>query len=450
MGEYDDLAGRPARAGLLARAGSIALALSCACNPNSFDQLSSSARAADSGPERGDAGEPPGRDASMDAGLDATPPQVTIDAGTVDAAVAHDAALDAATEIDDAAAMPADAEPAGCVPAADPEQVQVHAGELGALAVSDLREPRAGPAVRIGERVLWTFWAADSSLAVWSDVPAEPLSATPALHAAVPPLPLLAAVAVPANTTASIASALAVSESEALIYFAAFYIFELQGVGLARIGLDASQAELIHAAGELFRYPPPADPQAPAPWRPRFYVGAFVHAEPDDTYVYVYACDPNPAAPDEQAGGQSADPCRLARAPLAQASDGAAYRYWNGADWDSSVDAARPVITGVSGRLSVSYNRYLERFVAVHTAGPTNRVTLRWADRPEGPFHPLGQFETLPATGAYGFTFEALEQPALRDECQRTLFVTYTLPLAPAEAGGPDVYESRLVRVELE
>jgi hypothetical protein len=449
MGDHDDLAGRPARTGLLARAGSIALALLCACNPNAFDQLTDSARAVDSGPERSDAGESD-RAPGVNAGRGAAPPPATIDAGTRDAAVTHDATADAEAEIDDAAVSPVDAGSDGCVPAADLDELQIQTTELGELAVPDLHEPRAGPAVRIGQRVLWTFWVDGWSHGVWTDVPAEPLTATPALQAPAPPVPLLPAVAVPVNMTASIGGAVAVSETEALIYFSSFYILQLGQVGLARVGLDATQAEVIHAAGELFRHPPPVDPQAPPPWRPRFYAGALVHAEPDDTYVYVYACDPNPAAPDELPGGASADPCRLARAPIAQASDGAAYRYWNGEDWDSNVDAARAVMDGVPGRLSVSYNAYLERFLAVHTAGASSRVTLRWADRPEGPFHPLGQFETLPANGAYGFTFEAIEQPALRDECHRTLFVTYTLPLAPTEPGGPDVFESRLVRVELE
>ena len=81
---------------------------------------------------------------------------------------------------------------------------------------------------------------------------------------------------------------------------------------------------------------------------------------------------------------------RLARAPLSQTDveNIANYRYWNGSSWVSdfnqSVDLwVQP--TGANG-ISVRYNNYLGKWLAVYTSGYLTLVNARTADSPTGPW----------------------------------------------------------------
>jgi hypothetical protein len=79
-------------------------------------------------------------------------------------------------------------------------------------------------------------------------------------------------------------------------------------------------------------------------------------------------------------------------------------------------------------------------------------VQLRYADRPEGPWSALDNFETLEATGGFGATFGALEHPGLRGECQQSLYVSYIVPVGVTDPGGmtATIYTTELVRVDLD
>jgi hypothetical protein len=167
---------------------------------------------------------------------------------------------------------------------------------------------------------------------------------------------------------------------------------------------------------------------------------------------YLYACFPNPNVPEELNGGSLASPCRVARVPVRDVAEGTRYHYWNGVDWVADPLQASVVISGLGG-LTVSFNRYLGKFLAVHTSTP-NGIVLRWADRPEGTWHMLGRFDTLPGKGIFGTSYQAVEHPALRDACERSLYVTYALEVADDDdnddAGAAATHpETRLVCVEL-
>jgi hypothetical protein len=85
-------------------------------------------------------------------------------------------------------------------------------------------------------------------------------------------------------------------------------------------------------------------------------------------------------------------------------------------------------------------------------SGAWNSVVLRWADRPEGPWNALGEFDTVTATGGFGSTFGASELQALRDDCQRVTYLSYasTQTSAEPDAGANALdYSSHFVRVEL-
>lgn len=75
---------------------------------------------------------------------------------------------------------------------------------------------------------------------------------------------------------------------------------------------------------------------------------------------------------------------RLARVPKAQIGTAAAYEYWNGSTWKQADTDATPVIQDTVSELSVQWNGYLGKYVAMYTN--LDGLVIRVADRPEGPW----------------------------------------------------------------
>jgi hypothetical protein len=271
------------------------------------------------------------------------------------------------------------------------------------------------------------------------------LSSPPRVDEQGPFVPLFDASAVPAEREVSLGSAVPDGDS-ALVYFAATLGFTVETAGIARLPRNGNRAEVLRAAGALFPAPSGTDP---APWRPVFVHGALVITEGDIDYVYVYGCQRNPNKPDEADDAVHASPCRLARAPRKDAATGESYRYWSGTAWSADVAQAAVVLDHATG-LSVSYNAYLAKYLAVNS-GSVNTVVLRWADRPEGPWNALGTLNTITATGGWGGTFGAMEVPSLRDACQQVTYVSYASTQLAPTVSDPQAFDfsSRFVRVEL-
>jgi hypothetical protein len=120
--------------------------------------------------------------------------------------------------------------------------------------------------------------------------------------------------------------------------------------------------------------------------------------------------------------------CALARAPLAQASKRSAYRFWNEYAWVSDIHQAEPILSSAHDP-SVSWNPYLGRFIAVTSAYNSNRVLIRSAPRPEGPWEqPVTLFESAPPPIAGRYNTQAREQPALASDSGRSIVVSYHQP----------------------
>jgi Domain of unknown function (DUF4185) len=338
--------------------------------------------------------------------------------------------------------------PMPCTPATDVSKVTVSTSEVGEIAKPSWVENRTVvSSAFVRNRVLLLFSVPMAfGMAGWGSTQGL-LSLPPRLEEQAPFVPLFDASAVPADRSVAIGSAVA-DGSSALVYFAAVNGFlGVEGAGLGRVSLNGNRAEVLRASGALF----PPSGSGMDPWRPPFVSGAISRLENDVEYIYVYGCQANPNNPDEMGGGEHESPCRLARVPSTEAASGESYRYWSGSDWVADVSSAVVVIDHTAGGLSVSYNTFLQKFVAVNSGG-INQVTMRWADRLQGPWMPLAQFGTVPASGGFGSTFSAVELPALRDTCQRVTYVSYaitTLVTQPDNTTRTD-YATHLVRVELQ
>jgi len=430
------------------------------CNPGAFDELAN--RVEDAGAERepdasngdgGRAGSDDDRDAAANgggempqagsSGLGAAAGAVGTTAGEGGVAAGSGGVLAGAGG---SGGVP-DPGPAPCTHPTDLAQVTLSTSEVGELAIPSWVSQRTlAASAPVRDRVLLVFSVPNGTgMSAWGTAQGL-LASPPRLDEQGPLVPLFDASAVPANRLVSIGSAVPDGDS-ALVYFLATTPFlTVDGEGIARLPRNGNRAEVLRGAGALF---PAASGTDSAPWRPIFGSGAVVVTEGDVDYVYVYGCQPNPGNPDEAQNGLHASPCRIARVPRNDAATGESYRYWTGMTWSADVSQAAVVLDHASSGLSVSYNAYLAKYLAVHS--DVNSVVVRWADRPEGAWNMLGKFDTIMATGAFGSTFGAVELPALRDACQRVTYVSYGTTLSAPTASDPMAvdFASRFVRVEL-
>lgn len=156
--------------------------------------------------------------------------------------------------------------------------------------------------------------------------------------------------------------------------------------------------------------------------------GALQH----DGMVYAYGC---------RTVGLSW-PCIVARAPRATALDRAAWRFWNGRDW--GADAATAVaVMDAAPILSVHWNAYLRAFLAVYSVPLEQRLAVRTAPRPEGPWSERTVVhDGLPAAGE-AWNYAGLGHAELAADGGRTEFLSYYRPTGPLSG------ELRLVELRL-
>lgn len=179
-----------------------------------------------------------------------------------------------------------------------------------------------------------------------------------------------------------------------------FLNYTFLGTGVARVA--DGQTVAVREPSLLFAPPEPL----------------FDHATVVGADVYVYG-----ALPDASTS------FAVARVPLAQVTDRSAYRFWDGRAWVTTA-AAVPVMEGIPGGMSVSYNPHLGQYLAVHSGILTNTVFMRVAKRPEGPWSDaVAMFTGLdPAPGRVDYA--GSEHPELATDGGRKLVVSYYRPLS--------------------
>ncbi len=178
--------------------------------------------------------------------------------------------------------------------------------------------------------------------------------------------------------------------------------YTLLGTGLAEI--DQGKTGAVRDPGLLFMAPEP------------LFASAFV----DGSLLYLYGSLNN---------GAKDLPFGVGRVPLDQVRDQSAYQFWTGARWVSDVTQSAAVLNNIPGDVSVTYNRYLKRYVAVHSAILSNQVLMQLADQPQGPWaEPIVLFTgRSPATGV---DYAGRQHPELAAaDDGRTMFVSYYHPL---------------------
>lgn len=122
----------------------------------------------------------------------------------------------------------------------------------------------------------------------------------------------------------------------------------------------------------------------------------FTHAtfEKDGT-VYLYGC--------------VAGLCRLAKAPLEQATMRAAYTFWTGDGFSASYADAVASIPGSGAGFSVQWNGWLGQYVSFASSGIGREIVMRVALQPWGPWSDPTTIYTFPSGNVYA----AGQHPAL-------------------------------------
>jgi len=417
--------------------------LASGCDPSAFDPRAwpDAGRASDAEPF-------PQTDAALarDADIDATSGASDLDAGSPDAGDASGSA--------DAGDATGPVDP--CVRADQRLAVTKPAVELARLATSPLFESRTlGPTIRLGDSDhVWTFSgtrrvdsvpaasaapanhpyvAFDGKFQPWNAAstakPAAWSLREPASDAgtALPPtlLPLRSGEG---NLVSLVPSSFVrlPDEPRGLLFITHYDTLTQSKVWLARLEDGATQATRattpLFSAGPLFA----------------------LAARVDGEYVILYACTP--------ANGTNPTRCVAGRVPTAMVDQADAYqvRTTNAAgagSWSSDLSSGTTVLENVNNDLTISYNGYLRRYVAVYGEPSSNQVLLRTAAQPYGPWSEPVRV-ALPAPSALN-NGGIREHPSLAQNCERRLVISYFAPTR-AEGFFPLVGDAVLAAIDLD
>lgn len=137
-------------------------------------------------------------------------------------------------------------------------------------------------------------------------------------------------------------------------------------------------------------------------------------------------------------------PCRLARVPLARATDRTAWEFYGVSQkWQKDIDGSKVILDG-NDMMSVSFNSYLNRYLAIYSQPMSTAVVLRTAKTIEGPWsRPLKAFDAIAPLNDIGWIYDALEHPEYAGENGRVIYITYS------RQTGPLTFEMRLVALTL-
>jgi hypothetical protein len=155
-----------------------------------------------------------------------------------------------------------------------------------------------------------------------------------------------------------------------------------------------------------------------------------------DQLLYIYGCEMQP--------DDILKPCRLARVAIDEVLERDAWQFYHGRGvWSADLAGATTVFRG-NDMMSVFYNEYLGRYVAVYSQPLGTRVMIRTAEQPEGPWSRASElFEGSESQSFMGWIYDALAHPELSTDKGRTIYITYS------RHTGPFRTEFRLVAVEV-
>lgn len=133
--------------------------------------------------------------------------------------------------------------------------------------------------------------------------------------------------------------------------------------------------------------------------------------------LYAYGCT----------SSDFAVPCKLGRVALENVDERSAWTYYAGNEtWSSELGDAVEVFTGNS-IASVSWNNYLQQYVAVYNSPLSVNVKMRTAPNPEGPWsREVAAFTALSPVNGGSPVSNAMAHPEYNLNGGQTIFVSYS------------------------
>jgi Domain of unknown function (DUF4185) len=403
---------------------------STACNPAAFDELLTKETApADAGAREAaalaDGGKPfdaslpgvmdAGRDAARDAALRAN----------------ADTTVDTAVPVPDAeGGVPKQPDLCGQLRPATPAESGIDPDGgvvfLGALAQSSQVQPRAVTDVSLlGDRYWWLFGAAyklDSLLLANTDsISTAPLDRPYELAetlpgAGVPASFLPASVADRAQLSMyeqlqhMTGNVISTGVNDGLVFYSPGALSgDANGLALRPLGTRVAS---VHVDNNQDAQVTPVSELLFGANAPSFRFG--LRAE---GYIYLYGCP--------KRSSDSHFECLLARAPVNEATKAASYKFRTTGGWSNDLNAASTVLSDTRDEISVSYNPYLQRYLAAHLVWIQAKLRLQTAPRPEGPWETFADIPLPPPEGGQISHFAGVEHPELSARCGRQLSLTY-------------------------
>jgi hypothetical protein len=151
--------------------------------------------------------------------------------------------------------------------------------------------------------------------------------------------------------------------------------------------------------------------------------GTAVLRDGDDAHLYVYGV---------LRGRDGVQRCYIARVrdDLIEDRNGYEYLYSSEPSWSSDIGKAVHIFTGPPNELSVSYNKYLNCYLAVHSLDISGITVARTAPRPWGPWsEPVTLFTVStehPKPMPYPrLIYAAKEHPDLAEQNGKVIYITY-------------------------
>jgi hypothetical protein len=132
--------------------------------------------------------------------------------------------------------------------------------------------------------------------------------------------------------------------------------------------------------------------------------------------LYAYSCG----------ASQNGKPCLLARVGPANVWNRSAWTYYAGnGNWSSNISSAVVVFEGLD-ILSVSWNAYLQRYIAIYAYPLSNNVMARTATAPEGPWSGEKKIFTARAPVDGSDTYDAQAHQEYDVAGGQTMYVSYS------------------------
>jgi len=163
---------------------------------------------------------------------------------------------------------------------------------------------------------------------------------------------------------------------------------------------------------------------------PSFGTAAFA----DGDTLYAYGCN-----------SSNLDvPCVLGRVGLSNVLDVSAWSFYTGnGNWSSQLSEAVTVLNAAP-IMNVSWNEYLQSYVAVYNAPFSQHVMMRTSPKPEGPWsQEITAFDALAPTNGGSSVHDAQAHPEYNGDGGQVMYVTYS------HSTGAFTSELRLVSVQL-